>query len=120
LRQVGVHRISDIGWMSGAISLCTAIGMLLIGRHSDRHMERRWHVAGCGFAVAASFLLLPLTAHSVALTVVLLVVASVGIYAALSLFWTIPTTYLQADTAAGGIATITALGALGGAMSPWL
>ncbi|MFM0239313.1 MFS transporter [Paraburkholderia phytofirmans] len=120
LRQVGVHRISDIGWMSGAISLCTAIGMLLLGRHSDRHMERRWHVAGCGFAVAASFLLLPLTAHSVALTVVLLVIASVGIYAALSLFWTIPTSYLREDTAPGGIATITALGALGGAVSPWM
>ncbi|MFT4063877.1 MFS transporter [Paraburkholderia sp.] len=120
LRQVGMHRISDIGWLSGGISVCTAIGIVLIGRHSDRRMERRWHVAGCGFAVAASFLLLPLTAHSIALTVALLIVASVGIYAALSLFWTIPTAYLHEDAAAGGIATITAIGAIGGAVSPWL
>ena len=120
LRQVGVHHISDIGWISGGISVCTAIGIVLIGRHSDRRMERRWHVAGCGFAVAASFLLLPLTAHSIALTVALLIVASVGIYAVLSLFWTIPTAYLRGSAAAGGIATITAIGAIGGAVSPWL
>jgi D-galactonate transporter len=120
LRQVGVSRISDIGWLSGAISVCTAIGIVLIGRHSDRRMERRWHVAGCGFTVAVCFLLLPLAAHSIALTVALLIVASVGIYAALSLFWTIPTAYLHEDAAAGGIATITAIGAIGGAVSPWL
>lgn len=120
LRQVGVHAISDIGWLSGGMSVCTAIGIVLIGRHSDRRMERRWHVAGCGLAVAASFLLLPLAAHSIALTVVLLVIASVGIYATLSLFWTIPTLYLQEDGIAGGIATITAIGAIGGAVSPSL
>jgi sugar phosphate permease len=120
LRQVGVSHIRDIGWLSGGISVCTAIGIVLIGRHSDRRMERRWHVAGCGFVVAASFLLLPLAAHSIALTVALLIAASVGIYAALSLFWTIPTAYLHEDAAAGGIATITAIGAIGGAVSPWL
>jgi len=120
LRQVGVGHIRDIGWLSGGISVCTAIGIVLIGRHSDRRMERRWHVAGCGFAVAASFLLLPLAAHSIALTVALLIAASVGIYATLSLFWTIPTAYLHEDAAAGGIATITAIGAIGGAVSPWL
>ncbi|WP_345816891.1 MFS transporter (plasmid) [Paraburkholderia sp. PREW-6R] len=120
LRQVGVHAIRDIGWLSGGISVCTAFGIVLIGRHSDQRKERRWHVAGCGLAVAASFLLLPLAAHSIALTVVLLVVASVGIYAALSLFWTIPTLYLQKDGIAGGIATITAIGAIGGAVSPSL
>jgi MFS family permease len=120
LRQVGVHAIGDIGWLSGGISVCTAIGITLIGRHSDRHRERRWHVAGCGFAAAASFLLLPLAAHSVAFTTVLLMIASVAIYATLSIFWTIPTACLDPRVAAAGIATITAIGALGGAVSPSL
>ncbi|CAH2892363.1 MAG: Nitrate/nitrite transporter [uncultured Paraburkholderia sp.] len=115
LRHVGVYSISHIGWLSGGISACTAVGIVLIGRHSDRRMERRWHVAA-----SASFLLLPLAAHSVALTVAALVVASVGIYSALSLFWTIPTLYLQKDAMAAGVATITAIGAIGGAVSPSL
>ncbi|CAH2914056.1 MAG: Uncharacterized MFS-type transporter [uncultured Paraburkholderia sp.] len=120
LRQVGVHSISHIGWLSGGISACTAVGIVLIGRHSDRRMERRWHVAASGLAVSASFLLLPLAAHSVALTVAALVVASVSIYSTLSLFWTIPTLYLQKDAMAAGVATITAIGAIGGAVSPSL
>jgi nitrate/nitrite transporter NarK len=120
LRHVGVQQIGNIGWLSGAISVCTAIGIVAIGRSSDRHAERRWHVAGCGFAVAGSFLLLPLAAHSVPFTVALLVVASICIYATLSIFWTIPTAYLDGGAAAAGIATITAIGAIGGAVSPSL
>lgn len=120
LRQVGVHALNHIGWLSGAISLCTAIGIVLIGRHSDRKMERRWHVAGSGFVVALCFLLLPFAARSIPATFALLVIASVGIYAALSLFWTIPTLYLQKGAMAGGVATITGIGAIGGAVSPSL
>ena len=120
LRQVGVHALNHIGWMSGAISMCTAIGIVLIGRHSDRKMERRWHVAGSGFVVALCFLLLPFAARSIPATFALLVIASVGIYTALSLFWTIPTRYLQKGAMAGGVATITGIGAIGGAVSPSL
>lgn len=120
LRQVGVHGVAEIGWLSGAISVCTAIGIILIGRSSDRSRERRWHLAICGFTVAASFLLLPLAAHSITFTTLLLTAASLCIYAALTIFWTIPTAYLEGGEAAGGIATITAIGALGGAVSPSL
>ena len=70
--------------------------------------------------MAGSFLLLPLAAHSVPFTVALLVVASTCIYATLSIFWTIPTAYLDGGAAAAGIATITAIGAIGGAVSPSL
>jgi D-galactonate transporter len=120
LRQVGVHAVRDVGWLSGAISLCTAAGIAIIGHSSDRRMERRWHVALCGFIVAASFLLLPFAAHSVPFTVALLMAASICIYATLSIFWTIPTAWLDGGAAAGGIALITAIGALGGAASPTL
>jgi D-galactonate transporter len=120
LRHVGVQQLGHIGWLSGGISVCTAIGIVVIGHSSDRRAERRWHVAGCGFAVAGSFLLLPLAAHSVPFTVALLVIASICIYATLSIFWTIPTAYLDGGAAAAGIATITAIGAIGGAVSPSL
>jgi D-galactonate transporter len=118
IRQVGVQNIGTIGLISGGISVCTAIGTLLAGYSSDRHSERRWHVAGSGFAVAAAFLLLPVASSSIPLTVALLVVASVGLYANLATFWTIPPLYLRGGSAAGGIAMITALGAIGGILSP--
>jgi MFS family permease len=120
LQSVGVVRITDIGWLSGGMSVMTAIGIVLIGRSSDRRNERRWHTACSGIAFAASLLLLPLGAHNVALTVVLLCVASMCIYATLSIFWTIPPMLLSGDAAAGGIALITGVGALGGAASPVL
>jgi sugar phosphate permease len=118
LKSVGAHSVAQIGWLAGAIATAAAIGVLVVGYHSDRTMERRWHVAGCGFASAVAFLLLPLAAHDVGFSAALLGVASIGIYSVLSIFWTIPTAYLQGDAAAGGIAFITAVGAIGGAMSP--
>lgn len=118
IRQVGVQNIGTIGLISGGISVCTAIGTLVAGYSSDRHGERRWHVAGSGFAVAAAFLMLPLASGSVPLTVCCLAVASVGLYANLATFWTIPPAYLRGGSAAGGIAMITALGAIGGVLSP--
>jgi sugar phosphate permease len=118
LRQVGVTTATNIGWLSGGISMLSALGMLVVGYSSDRLRERHWHVALCGFAAAACFILLPLAAGSVAMTVACLTIASIGIYSILSLFWTIPSAYLQGSAAAGGIALISALGSFGGAVCP--
>ncbi len=85
---------------------------------SDKYLERRWHVALCGFVAAACFLLLPLAVGSLAMTVVLLALASVGIFSVLSLFWTIPSAYLSRSAAAGGLALISSIGSFGGAVSP--
>ncbi|WP_213309243.1 hypothetical protein [Paraburkholderia sacchari] len=49
-----------------------------------------------------------------------LLAASICIYATLTIFWTIPTAWLDGGAAAGGIAVTTAIGALGGAVSPSL
>lgn len=118
LRQVGVGTATSIGWLSGAISVISALGMLAVGYSSDRMRERHWHVALCGFVAAACFMLLPLAAGSVAMTVALLTIASIGIFSILSLFWTIPSAYLDGSAAAGGIGLISAIGSFGGAVCP--
>ncbi|HEX7933045.1 MAG TPA: MFS transporter [Paraburkholderia sp.] len=120
LKSMPGQTVSSVGWTSGAISLVSTVGMLLVGYSSDRHMERRWHIALCGFAASASFLLLPLAAHHLMGTIVLLAIASVGIFSVLGLFWTIPTSYLGRAAAAGGLALITSIGSFGGAISPAL
>jgi len=120
LRIVGLQKVTDIGWWSGCISAISTVGMLVVGWSSDRMMERRWHVALCGMSAAACFLLLPLAAHNAGLTIALLAVASIGIFSILSLFWTIPSAYLEGSAMAGGIALISSIGYLGAVVSPTL
>ena len=118
LRSVGSIGLMDIGWLGGAISVVAMIGMQVISRRSDRLRERRWHVIGCGLVSGATFLLLPLAAHSVALTTLILMVSAVAVFSFLALFWTIPSAYLRGTSAAGGLALISSIGALGGVVSP--
>ncbi len=94
--------------------------MVIVGYSSDRLMERRWHVALCGIAAAVCFLLLPLVSHNPGGTIILLMVASIGIFSVLSLFWTIPSAYLGGSAMAGGIALISSIGYLGAVVSPTL
>ncbi|WP_375779905.1 MFS transporter [Bradyrhizobium sp. ma5] len=120
LKRVGVATTTEIGWLSGAISVASAIGMVAIGYSSDRTRERRWHVVACGLVAAACFIALQVAQGSILLTVTLLAIASIGIFAILSLFWTIPNAMLEGSAAAGGIALISAIGSFGGAMCPAL
>jgi sugar phosphate permease len=118
LRSVGSVSILQIGWISGAISLVSMVGMQLISSHSDAVQERRWHVIGCGIIAGASFILLPLAAGSIILTTAILMASSIAVFAFLALFWTIPSAYLQGTSAAGGLALISSIGATGGIVSP--
>ncbi|MGY3697051.1 sugar phosphate permease [Bradyrhizobium sp. USDA 3240] len=120
LKRVGVATTTEIGWLSGAISVASAIGMVAIGYSSDRTRERRWHVVACGLVAAACFIALQAAQGSILLTVTLLAIASIGIFAILSLFWTIPNAMLEGSAAAGGIALISAIGSFGGAVCPAL
>lgn len=118
LRSVSNASILEIGWISGGISIVATMGMLGISINSDRHQERRWHVIGCGLVAGATFLLLPLVSTTLIGTTIVLMVAAVSVFAFLGLFWTIPSSYLRGTSAAGGLALISSVGALGGVVSP--
>jgi MFS family permease len=118
LRSVGVHSLMNIGWLSGAIAVVATLGMLMVSFSSDRFCERRWHVLGCGLVAGVSFVLLPLGASSVTVTVVLLATASVGVFGFLALFWTLPSMIFEDTAIAGGLAVVSSIGALGGLFSP--
>jgi sugar phosphate permease len=118
LKRVGVATVTEIGWLTGAISVASAVGMVAVGYSSDRMMERRWHVAICGLVAAVCFFLMSLAETNVVATLVLLAVASIGVFAILSLFWTIPNSILEGSAAAGGLALISSIGAFGGTVCP--
>lgn len=117
LKAMPGQSVGSVGWISGGISLVSTIGMVLVGYSSDRHLERRWHVALCGFCVAIGLVALPFVIGNTVLTILLLAVASVGVFSILSLFWTIPSAYLNPASAAGAIALISSVGVSGGAVS---
>ena len=94
-----------------------AVAMLIWSRHSDSKGERKWHA------------ILPLLAMMVGLLgatstldpttkMAWLCIAGAGFFAVLPVFWTLPTSFLNASSAAAGIAAVNSIGNLGGYFGP--
>ncbi|WP_250487485.1 MFS transporter [Caballeronia sp. GaOx3] len=118
IRDLGVTNLLDIGLLTALVFVAAALGTYVVGSHSDRTMERRWHIAGSGAVTALAFAMLPVVGNNVPLGVALLALAAAASYGSFVVFWTIPQTFLSRASAAGGIAMITSLGGTGGFVSP--
>jgi MFS transporter, ACS family, tartrate transporter len=117
----------EIGLLAAAPSVVAMAGMVLVGWHSDRTGERRWHVACSAFAAASGWLLIALAAsgwleipgvESRWLFVVGVAVTLTGMKSMLPTFWTLPPSFLTGTAAAGGIALINSVANLGGLLGP--
>jgi hypothetical protein len=86
-----------------------AVGMVLVGRSSDKHRERRRHFAvsaalgGLGLVLSVQFSNYPIAALAA------LTLATVGVMSASPLFWSFPTAFLRGAAAAAGIAIINSI-----------
>ncbi|OIO05828.1 MAG: hypothetical protein AUJ49_00765 [Desulfovibrionaceae bacterium CG1_02_65_16] len=112
-----------VGLLSAVPYLGGAVGMVLIGRHSDATGERRWHTAGPLFVSAGGFaasLLTPPGLHGPWWSLCCYTVATIGLWGLLGPFWTIPTGLLTGAAAAGGVALINSIGNTGGFVGPTL
>ncbi len=108
---------TQVGWISSIPYVCAIVAMVIIARHSDKTMERRWH-SGLSMAVMV-FALIGLTlTNNLVLSVILLSFAASGIYSFVAVFWALPTALLGEATAAVGIALINSIGNLGGYFGP--
>ncbi|MDT9598126.1 MFS transporter [Sphingosinicella rhizophila] len=107
----------QVGLLTTAPYLLVPLGMYLWGRRSDRQGERRWHLALAAFLGATGFAASALTDDPM-LKMAAFMVAAMGVYAALPIFWTLPTAFLSGTAAAGGIALINSIGNLGGYFGP--
>jgi D-galactonate transporter len=121
IKEMGVQNPLQVGLLSVIPYGITAVGMVLIGRHSDLKLERRWHCAIPAFLGAVGLVAMVHTpASNIPLALVFLTLASLGIITTMPIFWAIPTAYLRDSAAAGGIAFINSLGLTGGFLSPFL
>jgi ACS family tartrate transporter-like MFS transporter len=98
--------------------LVAAVGTILIAIHSDRSRERRLHAAIPCLIAALGFLGSALT-HSPVVSLGVVTIAAVGIFGRSGPFWAMPTQLLTGRAAAGGIAFINTIGAVGGFVGPY-
>jgi MFS transporter, ACS family, tartrate transporter len=122
--EIGLEKVTGIpinaltGYLVAVPFAFGVVAMILWTRHSDATRERVWHVAGPATVsglclIAAAYLTSPILA-AFALTI-----CAMGLYSALSTFWTLPTGFLTGSAAAGGIALINSIGNLGGFVGPY-
>jgi D-galactonate transporter len=121
MKDSGITNLSLLGWLAVIPYGMGAIGMVTISRSSDRMLERRWHAAISGIIGAVALLLVSHPTNSPALTVALLTVACVGIFATNVLIWSLAADYLNGSPAAAtSIAFVNCIGLLSGFCSPFV
>jgi ACS family tartrate transporter-like MFS transporter len=117
IKGLGLSNL-EVGYVSALPSLCTAVGMILISRSSDRSGERFWHVifpvtiGGLGMLAAAFSL------GNVYLAMAAFCIALCGLSSTLPVFWNLPTAYFGSATAAAGIGAINTIGNMSGYLAP--
>jgi ACS family tartrate transporter-like MFS transporter len=100
--------------------LLALVGMVVIGSHSDRTGERKWHVVACALMGATGLVLAAAAQDQLLLLMVAFVLCQIGQRSVAAVFWAIPAALLGGTAAAAGIAFINAVGNLGGAVGPYV
>ncbi len=110
----------ETGFVVSGLYLVSVVAMVLWGMSSDRRQERIGHIAGAALLGAAGFIAAAVLQHAPVAELIALTIASIGVYAALSVFWTLPTSFLGGTAAAAGIALINSFSNLGGFVGPYM
>jgi MFS family permease len=111
-KSVGI----EVGCVSAIPWVCALVVTFYISRAADRHANHRPLAAYSLLAAGCASVFFPTSGPAIALMA--LCIAASGLIAVQPLFWTFPTNYLSGTAAAGGIAFINAMGALGGFVAP--
>jgi ACS family tartrate transporter-like MFS transporter len=109
----------EVGVITAIPYAVAAVGMVLVGRRSDRTGERHIYLALPAIVGAVGFLAVT-RAASPGLLVAALSLTAFGVLGWLGPFWALPTAFLREQAAAGGIALINSMGAFGGFVGPYL
>lgn len=111
--------INETGWLSAVPYFFATIGLLWWANHVDRTGRRISNLAtallmsGAALGISTFF-------DTLAPAMVGITMALIGTIAARTIFYTIPAKFLSGQAAAGGLALINSIGALGGFAGPYL
>ncbi len=117
-----ITSLSGLGYFwTGVVAVIpfavTTAAMVLVGNHSDRTRERRWHTAVPAFAGAAALIIAGYGTSPV------MVIGGIGLglvcaESMVGPFWAMATSQMAGFSAAAGIAVINSLANLGGYFGP--
>ncbi|MFP4593120.1 MFS transporter [uncultured Ralstonia sp.] len=110
--------VMQVGLYSALPAVCGVAGAILVGRHSDRTGERRWHFGLAALAGAAGLVLASAFPTNAGMAVLCLALASAGISSAFTVLWAMPGSLLGGQSAAAGIAIISTIGGSAGMVAP--
>lgn len=120
IHNSGIRDTAMVGLLAALPPLCGIVAMILVGRSSDRRMERRWHTAIPMLCAATGLALLPIFKDVPGLSVLLLAMVAAGHYSSLPTMYSLPSTYMSGGGAPSGIATMHSVGSMGGLIAPSL
>ncbi len=118
IKSWGVTDFLTIGLLTGIGPVFALFGMVLIGRSSDKHLERRRHFMFCCALAALGAIIIVMAKGDLVGSVAGLAVLSIGQSSATPIFFAALSDYIPKKAAAGGIALISSLGNLGPAVMP--
>ncbi|WDM57241.1 MFS transporter [Pseudomonas sp. NEEL19] len=120
IKATGVESTTHISLLSAIPYAFGVVAMILVGRHSDRTGERRWHYCAAASTGALGLALAVVFQHNTMAAMFALTLASMGLQSMAPIFWAMPTGMLGGVAAAAGIALINSIGNLAGFFSPYL
>ncbi|MGH9356384.1 MAG: MFS transporter [Terriglobia bacterium] len=120
IKGLGVKSDTMVGLLSAVPYAIGVVATVLVGRHSDRSLERRHHCALSCIASAVGLVLIGVFVNVPVLAFAALVLSVTGVLSAFAPFWQMPMTLLAGTAAAGGIAFINSLGNLSGWAAPFV
>jgi MFS family permease len=118
IAAAGVDDALDVGLLTAIPYAVAVASMILLARSSDRHNERRWHLAAASIAGAAGLYASTLCGNELVLGLIALSLGTAGVLSTMPVFWTWPSSVLAGTAAAAGIAMINSIGNLAGFVSP--
>jgi MFS transporter, ACS family, tartrate transporter len=111
--------VTETGWISAIPYFFATIALLWWAKHVDR---RGGHIANlaAGLLVGAIALGVSTYFHELLPAMTGITLALIGTIAGRTIFYTLPARFLSGEAAAGGLALINSIGALGGFAGPYL
>lgn len=112
--------LTHIGVVAAIPPLAGMVGMTMLSRRSDRRKERIGHTVACTVIAAIGYGTVAMSS-SLSTALIGFMLANIGVYASLAIFWSIPQTYLPQRIRPAVIAVISSFGAIvGGWVAPLL
>ena len=119
VKSMGHFSDMEIGLLSAVPPLLGVIGSILIGRRSDKHGERKKHLASV-YILAGVSLGLSAIAPNPVIAYILLCFAGLGVNSGNALFWSLNASLMTGAAAAVSIALVNTIAQFGGLIGPWM